>query len=64
VTVAARELLAAARPHARELGGLPELEAVQDLIDDPPAERQRALARRQAGLPGLVEALSADFTRG
>jgi glutamate---cysteine ligase / carboxylate-amine ligase len=62
-TVAAHELLDAARPHARELGGLPELEAVQELLDAPPAERQRALARRGAGLPGMVETLSAGFTR-
>jgi carboxylate-amine ligase len=63
VTVAARELLAAARPHARDLGGLPELEAVQELLDAPPAERQRAIARRTGGLPGLVETLSAEFAR-
>jgi glutamate---cysteine ligase / carboxylate-amine ligase len=61
--VAARELLAAARPHALELGGLPELEAVHALLDSPPAERQRALARRSSGLPGLVETLSAEFAR-
>jgi glutamate---cysteine ligase / carboxylate-amine ligase len=60
---AARELLEAARPHARQLGGLPELEAVQELLDAPPAERQRALARRPAGLAGVVESLSAGFTR-
>ena len=64
VRVAAAELLAAARPHARDLGGLPELEAVRDLLDAPPAERQRALARRPAGLPGLVESLSGEFARG
>jgi carboxylate-amine ligase len=63
VTVAARELLAAARPHARDLGGLPELEAVQELLDAPPAERQRALARGTGGLPGVVETLSAEFAR-
>jgi carboxylate-amine ligase len=63
VTVAVRELLAAARPHARDLGGLPELDAVQELLDAPPAERQRALARRTGGLPGLVETLSAEFAR-
>jgi carboxylate-amine ligase len=64
VKVAARELLAAARPHARELGGLPELDAVADLVDAPPAERQRALARREGGLAGLVETLSAEFAGG
>jgi glutamate---cysteine ligase / carboxylate-amine ligase len=64
VKVAARELLAAARPHARELGGLPELEAVEGLLDAPPAERQRALARRDGGLPGLIETLSDGFARG
>jgi carboxylate-amine ligase len=63
VTVAARELLDAARPHARALGALPELDAVHELLDAPPAERQRALARRVGGLRGLVETLSAGFTR-
>jgi glutamate---cysteine ligase / carboxylate-amine ligase len=63
VRVAARELLDAARPHARQLGGVPELDAVQELLDAPPAERQRALARRPEGLPGVVETLSAGFTR-
>jgi carboxylate-amine ligase len=62
--VAARELLDAVRPHARDLGGLPELDAMQHLVDDPPAERQRALARRQGGLPRLVETLSAQFAVG
>jgi carboxylate-amine ligase len=62
VVVAARELLDAARPHARDLGGLPELDAMQDLVDAPPAERQRTLARRMGGLPRLVETLSAQFT--
>jgi carboxylate-amine ligase len=63
VAVVARELLDAARPHARQLGGLSELEGVQELLDAPPAARQRALARRPTGLPGLVETLSAGFTR-
>jgi carboxylate-amine ligase len=43
VTVIAHELLDAARPHARQLGGLAELEAVQGLIDAPPAEGGGAL---------------------
>jgi carboxylate-amine ligase len=64
VKVAARELLDAVRPHARELGGLPELDAMHDLIAAPPAERQRALARREGGLPRLVETLSGEFARG
>jgi glutamate---cysteine ligase / carboxylate-amine ligase len=64
VAEAARELLAAARSHARDLGGLPELDAVQDLLDAPPAERQRALARRPGGLPALIETLSAEFVGG
>jgi hypothetical protein len=63
VAIAARELLAAARPHARELGGLPELDGVQALLDAPPAVRQRVLARRPGGLPRLVEALSAELVR-
>jgi len=62
--VAARELLDAVRPHARDLGGLPELDAVQQLVDDPPAERQRAQARREGGLPRLVQTLSAQFAAG
>jgi carboxylate-amine ligase len=62
LVTAARELLDAVRPHARQLGGLPELEGVQALLDAPPAERQRALAGRPGGLPGLVESLSAGFT--
>ena len=61
VAVATRELLAAARPHAEALGSLAELDAVELLIDAPPAERQRALARRHQGLPGVVEALSRQF---
>jgi glutamate---cysteine ligase / carboxylate-amine ligase len=64
VKVAARELLAAARPHARELGGLPELEGIEALLEAPPAERQRALARRERGLHGLIETLSDAFARG
>jgi hypothetical protein len=35
---------------------------VHELLESPPAERQRALARRSGGLPGLVETLSAEFT--
>jgi hypothetical protein len=35
---------------------------MQDLVDAPPAERQRTLARRMGGLPRLVETLSAQFT--
>jgi glutamate---cysteine ligase / carboxylate-amine ligase len=63
VRVVARELLDAARPHARQLGGLTELDAVADLLDRPAAERQRALARHHQGLPAVVESLSAGFTR-
>ena len=63
VRVVARELLDAARPHARQLGGLTELDAVADLLDRPAAERQRALARHHQELPAVVESLSAGFTR-
>lgn len=59
--VLARDLVAAARPHAEDLDGLAELEAVSELIDAPPAERQRALARRSHGLADVVAALSDAF---
>jgi carboxylate-amine ligase len=59
--VLARELLAAARPHAEDLGGLAELDTLTELVDTPPAERQRALARRSRGLAEVVAALSDAF---
>lgn len=59
--VLARDLVAAARPHAEDLDGLAELEAVSELIDAPPAERQRALARRSHGLADVVASLSDAF---
>jgi carboxylate-amine ligase len=64
VAIQARELLAAARPHAEHMGALHELQAVEALIDAPPAERQRSLARRHQGLPGLVDVLSQEFAAG
>jgi carboxylate-amine ligase len=59
--VLARELLAAARPHAEDLGGLAEFDTLTELVETPPAERQRALARRSRGLAEVVAALSDAF---
>jgi gamma-glutamyl:cysteine ligase YbdK (ATP-grasp superfamily) len=53
------ELLDACRPTAAELGCAAELERVPALLADPPAERQRRLARGPEGLRGLVAALAA-----
>ncbi len=55
------EMLDACRPVARELGCSAELELVPGLLADPPAERQRRLARGPEGLRGLVAALAGDL---
>ena len=54
----------AARPHAALLGADRELALVAELAAAPGAERQRTLARRPEGLPGVVRAASNAFTAG
>jgi carboxylate-amine ligase len=56
------DVLAAARPHARELGCEDELMHVHALVERPAAARQLWFARRAKRLPGLVEELAASFT--
>jgi hypothetical protein len=55
------ELLDAARLYAGRLGCLAELELIEQLAEDPPEQRQRAAARGERGLSGVVQALSAAF---
>jgi carboxylate-amine ligase len=57
------ELLAACAPHAAALGCEAELALVPVLFDDPSAGRHRRIAEQELGLPGLVDALAADFVR-
>jgi len=57
------ELLAACAPHAAALGCEAELALVPVLFDDPSAGRHRRIAEQERGLPGLVQALAADFVR-
>jgi carboxylate-amine ligase len=59
--VLVEEVVDSARSHARPLGCLAQLEKVEQLADDPPAERQRAAARGSAGPSGVAQALSAAF---
>lgn len=54
------ELLAAARPHARALDALEELESVRMLLLTPEHRRQEQLAA-SAGIPALVANLAARF---
>ena len=56
-----RDVVDAARPHASDLGCADQLDAVQALMDDPPAARQRAHAGASGDLEGVVAALSAAF---
>jgi carboxylate-amine ligase len=56
------DVVAAARPHAQELGCEEELMQVHSLVERPAAARQLWLARRAKRLPGLVEELAAAFT--
>jgi hypothetical protein len=51
-------MLEATRLYARRLGCIDELERVGRLIDEPPAERQRALGR--VGGPAVVTPALAD----
>jgi glutamate---cysteine ligase / carboxylate-amine ligase len=58
------ELLEACRPHARELRCEGELAAVEDLLREPGAGHQLALARGADRLPGLVADLAREFASG
>jgi len=55
------ELVEACRPHARDLRCEAELGAVEDLLREPGAGHQLALARRPDRLPGLVADLAREF---
>ena len=55
------DLLGACRSHAQDLGCESELEAVDDLLRDPPARRQIRVARDAPSLGRLVEHLSDRF---
>jgi carboxylate-amine ligase len=59
--VQVRDLLDACAPHAADLGCEAELAGIEDLAERGGAERQVARARADERLPGLVEALAADF---
>jgi carboxylate-amine ligase len=59
--VLVEELVDAAGIYARRLGCASELDLVEQLAVDPPAERQRAAARGSAGPSGIPRALSAAF---
>lgn len=48
-------------PHARELGCEAELARVGELIDSPPADRQRALAEQSPSLAQMVRILAAEL---
>lgn len=56
-------LLAACAPHAAALGCEAELALIPVLFEDDSAGRHRRLAEEERGLPGLVQALAADFVR-
>jgi carboxylate-amine ligase len=66
-SVPARVLLAdavaACRPHAAQLGTEGELALVEELADDPPANRQRRAAARRGHPSGAVAAAAAEFGR-
>lgn len=55
------DLIAVCRPIAQDLGCEAELEAVNDLVDNPPAKRQIETARHAPSLGRLVERLSDRF---
>ena len=55
------ELLEACATHARDLGCEAELAGVRDMVREPGAEHQLALARRADRLPGLVADLAREF---
>jgi carboxylate-amine ligase len=56
-----KDLLAACRPHAQDLGCEAELELVRDLARSNGAGRQLEISRRVGALPELVEVLADDF---
>lgn len=55
------EIIAWALPHAQDLGCETELAAATDLIEDPPAGRQRKLLEELPSLAQVVERLSAEL---
>jgi glutamate---cysteine ligase / carboxylate-amine ligase len=55
------ELLEACAPHARDLGCETELACVADLVEEPGAGHQLAIARMADRLPGLVAELAREF---
>jgi carboxylate-amine ligase len=55
------ETVAAAGPHAEDLGCAAELETIQEISDRPDPAWQRRAAAGPAALPGLVAALAAAF---
>jgi carboxylate-amine ligase len=55
------EALHSCAPHAERLHCERELESVRALAAKPGALRQRAVAKRAEGLPGVLRALSGDF---
>jgi carboxylate-amine ligase len=57
-------LLDEVAPHAAELGCTAELAGVRRLAASPGYERQRRLALRPEGLPGVLRALHGDFVAG
>lgn len=59
--VLAEEMVNCTRLYAERLGCLEELLTVLDLADDPPAERQRAIADA-IGIAGAVAAMSESFS--
>jgi len=58
------ELLELCAPHARELGCAAELASVEDLLREPGAAHQLAVARGPDRLPGLVSDLAREFGSG
>lgn len=48
-------------PHSRELGCETELEEISRLIDDPPADRQRALAEEHPSLAQMLRCLTEEL---
>ncbi|HEY3189885.1 MAG TPA: YbdK family carboxylate-amine ligase, partial [Solirubrobacteraceae bacterium] len=58
------ELLELCAPHARELGCEDELACVEDLVREPGAGHQLAMARGPDRLPGLVADLAREFASG